>query len=68
MLTPTAITSLADIFAPEIIAKLAESDQFMEFMQDNIPALIESEVGDLPDDDKVELALAIIEKVQVSSY
>jgi len=40
----------------------------MEFMQDNIPALIESEVGDLPDDDKVELGLLIIERVQVSSY
>jgi hypothetical protein len=68
MLTAAAIQSLAVTFAPDVIPKLAESDQFMEFMQDNIPALIESEVGDLPDDDKVELALAIIEKVQVSSY
>ena len=68
MLTDAAIQSLAVTFAPEIISKLAESDQFMEFLQDNIPALIDSEVGELSDDDKVELGLLIIERVQVTSY
>jgi len=68
MLTAAAIQSLAVNFAPDVIRKVAESEEFMEFMQEHIVGAIESEVGDLSDDDKVELGLAIIDRLRFDAY
>ena len=68
MLTATAIQSLAVTFAPDVIRKVAESEEFMEFMQEHIMDAIESEVGDISLDDRVELGMAIIDRLRFEAY
>lgn len=68
MLTATAVQSLAVTFAPDVIRKIAESEEFMEFIQEHIMGAIESEVGDLSLDDRVELGMAIIDRLRFDTY
>ena len=68
MLSDKAVKILADKIAPEVIEELAMSDAFIEFLHEQIPALIDEKLGECDDDLMFDLALCIMDKVRLTTY
>lgn len=68
MLSDKAVKILADKIAPVVIAELAMSEEFITFLHEEVPALIENQLGDCEPDLLFDLALMIMDKVRLSVY
>ena len=68
MLSNKAIKILADHIAPSIIEELAMSEEFITFLHEQVPALIEERLGDCEPDLLFDLALMTMDKVRLSVY
>jgi hypothetical protein len=62
MLSNKAYKMLADVLAPRLANELQSSEQFVQFMHEMIPALIEKELGECDDEILFELSLAVMDK------
>jgi hypothetical protein len=68
MLSDKAIKILADHIAPGIIEEIAMSDAFIEFLHEQIPALIDKKLGEMDDSLFFDLGLCIMDKVRLTTY
>jgi hypothetical protein len=67
MLSDKAVKILADKIAPEIIEELAISEEFITFLHEELPALIENKLGDCEPDLLFDLALQIMERITLTT-
>ena len=58
-----ALNLLADSLAPKIAEELCSSEAFMEFMHNQVPAIIDAELGECDDDMLFDLALMCMERI-----
>ena len=58
-----ALNLLADSLAPKIAEELYSSEAFMEFMHSQVPAIIDSEIGEMDDDLMFDLSLLVMERI-----
>ena len=68
MLATKAVKILADKIAPEVIDELAMSESFIQFLHEHIPPLIDSKLGECDDDLMFDLALCIMDKIELTTY
>ena len=62
-LSNKAINLLADTLAPKVAEVLLSSDAFIEFIHSEIPAIVDTEVGEMDDDLLFDLSLAVMERI-----
>jgi hypothetical protein len=62
-LSTKALNLLADSLAPKIAEELYSSEAFMEFMHNQVPAIIDAELGECGDDMMFDLALMCMERI-----
>lgn len=62
MLSNKAYKMLADVLAPRIANELQCSEQFVQFMHEMIPSLIEKELGEMDEDALFELSMCVMDK------
>jgi hypothetical protein len=62
-LSTKALNLLADSLAPKIAEELYSSEAFMEFMHNQVPAIIDSEIGEMDDDLMFDLSLLVMERI-----
>ena len=68
MLSDKAVKILADKIAPEVIESLAMSDAFIEFLHEQIPALIEEKLGEMDEDLYFDISMCVLDKVRLTAY
>lgn len=68
MLSDKAIKILADKIAPEVIEEIALSEEFITFLHEQIPALVDKKLGEMDEDLHFDLSLCIMDMVRLSSY
>jgi hypothetical protein len=68
MLSDKAVKILADKVAPEVIEELAMSDAFIEFLHENIPALIDKKLGEMDEDLYFDISMCVMDKVRLTTY
>lgn len=68
MLSNKAVKILADKIAPEVIEELAMSEEFITFLHEEVPALIEKQLGDCDPDLLFDLALMTMDRVRLTVY
>ena len=68
MLSDKAIKILADHIAPGIIEELAMSEEFITFLHEQVPTLIERRLGECDPDLMFDLALVTMDRVRLSVY
>jgi hypothetical protein len=62
-LSTKALNLLANGLAPKIAEELYSSEAFMEFMHNQVPAIIDSEIGEMDDDLMFDLSLLVMERI-----
>jgi hypothetical protein len=68
MLSDKAVKILADKIAPEVIAEIAMSDAFIEFLHEQIPTLIDEKLGECEPDLLFDLAMCVLDKVKLTTF
>ena len=68
MLSDKAIKILANHIASEVIEELAISEEFITFLHEQIPALIDKKLGEMDEDLHFELSLCVMDMVRLSTY
>ena len=68
MLSDKAIKILADKVAPEVIDELAMSEAFIQFLHEQIPALIDTKLGEMGEDLYFEISMLVMDKVRLTAY
>ena len=68
MLNDKAIRMLAKSLAPEVAAGIFESEQWVTFCHEVIPALITEVAGEMEEDLLFELSLIVMDSLKVSVY
>jgi hypothetical protein len=62
-LSTKALNLLADSLAPKIAEELCSSEAFVGFMHNQVPAIIDAELGECDDDMLFDLALMCMERI-----
>jgi predicted alpha/beta superfamily hydrolase len=68
MLSDKAIKILADKIAPEVIEELAMSDEFIQFLHEQIPALIDKRLGEMDEDLYFDISMLVMDKIRLTTY
>jgi len=64
-LSPLTIDRLAAALAPEVVSYMFEDERFSEVMMEIIPDAVSEKLGQIDDDVRFDLYLAITERVTV---
>ena len=67
-LSTKTLQLLAKTLAPTIAEKIMQSEEFAEFLHTMIPAMIETELGEVEDDVLFDLSLITMEKMSLTVY
>jgi hypothetical protein len=62
-LSTKALNLLADSLAPKIAEELYSSEAFVGFMHNQVPAIIDAELGECEDDMMFDLSLLVMERI-----
>jgi hypothetical protein len=62
-LSTKALNLLADSLAPKIAEELYSSEAFVGFMHNQVPAIIDAELGECDDDMMFDLSLLVMELI-----
>ena len=68
MLSDKTIKLLADTLAPKVIERIYQSEEFITFLHEQIPAAIDAEAGEMDDALFFDLAMCVMDKVRLSVY
>ena len=60
-------TLLANTLAPKVAEVIYQSEDFIEFLHEQIPALIESELGEVEQDLLFDLAFMVMERLSLTA-
>lgn len=63
MLSSKAYNMLAKTLAPKVIDELFSSDKFITFLHEEVPAVIEAELGEMDEETLFELSLCVMDKI-----
>ena len=63
MLSNKAYQMLAQVLTPKVIEQLYSSEEFIEFMHENIPAAIRAELGECDEDTLFELSMCVMDHI-----
>jgi hypothetical protein len=64
-LSTKTLNLLADTLAPKIAEQVMLSDEFVELMHTIVPAMIDTEVGEMEEDLHFDLSLMVMERLAV---
>jgi hypothetical protein len=67
MLSDKAIKLLADTLAPKVVERIYQSEEFITFLHEQIPAAIDAEAGEMDDDLFYDLALCVMDKMRLTA-
>ena len=62
-----AINQMARALTPEVIEALFSSDEYIEFMMDNVPAILEDKMGKMDTDFCIELSQCIMDNINLTA-
>ena len=68
MLNAKAINLLANQLAPTVAEKLFASEAWVEFLQSNLPGLIDTEIGECDEDLLFELSLCVMDRLSLKTH
>lgn len=68
MLSDKAIKILADHISSDIIEELAMSEAFVQFLHEEVPALIDKKLGEMDEDLLFDLALCVMDNVRLTPW
>lgn len=68
MLSTKAIKILADNIAPGIIEELAMSEEFITFLHEQIPTLVDEKLGEMDDELHFDLCMLVMDKIRLTTY
>ena len=68
MLNAKAINLLANQLAPTVAEKLFASEAWVEFLQSNLPSLIDTELGECDEDLLFELSLCVMDRLSLKAH
>lgn len=63
MLNQKTMTLLANTLAPKVAGQLFQSEEFITFLHEIIPALIDAELGECDDDLMFDLSMMVMERI-----
>lgn len=58
---------LATVLAPKVIEALYSSDEFITFLHEQVPAVIDKELGEMDEDLLFELSLWVMDKITLTT-
>lgn len=64
-LSNKTVQQLAAALVPEVVAYIFESDEWIQFMHDMVPDAVQDKVGDIDEDLKFELSMAIMDRIYI---
>jgi len=67
MLSTKALTLLANTLAPKIAEQIMQSDEFVEFLHEHIPALVDAELGECDCDLHFDLSMMCMERLSLQA-
>jgi hypothetical protein len=67
-LSHKAFTILANTLAPKIAEQIMQSESFIEYLHEVIPAFVESELGEVEQDLHFDLSMMVMEKMRLTIY
>ena len=62
-----AINQMARALTPEVIEALFSSDEYIEFMMDNVPVILEDKMGKMDTDFCIELSQCIMDNINLTA-
>jgi hypothetical protein len=62
-----AINQMARALTPEVIEALFSSDEYIEFMMDNVPVILEDKMGEMDTDFCIELSQCIMDNINLTA-
>jgi hypothetical protein len=62
-----AINQMARALTPEVIDALFSSDEYIEFMMDNVPVILEDKMGKMDTDFCIELSQCIMDNINLTA-
>lgn len=68
MLSNKAIALLANTLAPKVVERIYQSEEFITFLHEQIPAAIDAEAGEMDEALFFDLALCVMDRVRLSVY
>jgi hypothetical protein len=66
-LSANAFQNLSDALTPEVIEYIEQDSRYVDFMQEIIPDALNAKLGQIDDDLKFELSLAIMNRIMLRS-
>jgi hypothetical protein len=66
-LSANAFQNLSDTLTPEVIEYIEQDSRYVDFMQEIIPDALNAKMGQIDDDLKFELSLAIMDRIMLRS-
>jgi len=67
-LSQKTTTLLANTLAPKIAEQIMQSESFIEYLHEVIPAFVDAEVGEMDCDLHFDLSMMIMEKMRLTIY
>jgi hypothetical protein len=64
-LSTKALNILADTLAPKIAEQIMQSESFIEYLHEVIPALVDTEVGEMDCDLHFDLSMMVLERLSL---
>ena len=62
-----AINQMARALTPEVIEALFSSDEYIEFMMDNVPDILQEKMGKMDTDFCIELSQCIMDNINLTA-
>ena len=63
MLSSKTYNMLANVLAPKVVEELYSSEEFIAFLHEEVPSLIDKELGEMDEDMLFELSLCVMDKI-----
>lgn len=67
MLSNKAIRTLAEAITPKVIDYIQQSEEWVTFCHDIVPAAIDVELGEMDEDLYFELALCVMDRIMLKA-
>ena len=66
-LTTAAMRTLANTFAAEVADCIERDERYVEFLMEVLPEVLSQKVGELACDDNIELAMMVMERINLKA-
>ena len=67
MLNQKTLSLLASTLAPKVAEQLFQSEAFIEFLHEQIPALIDAEIGECDEDLHFDLSMLVMDRMMLKA-